>query len=232
MDKTEKNIIFEGAENADLSVLENRTYNIECPVCFEKENLVPLSCLHLIHLDCAKNLISPVCPICGAPLEDLPDEIQKQIQENEKKYQEELDEEDRRVLEEDLSRRRSLISRMEMVIQPPPNVEILAAMQYTRSMGIPLSCIPTEMKVNVPEGTPRPPPGTWFQMTVGHAIERAREILRNQEDNDETDDYEADETDETDEDVDEEDPFEDENKQMENNPRSLEFNDNSRRHRD
>lgn len=223
MDKTEKNISFEDVENTGLGILENRTYNVECPVCFEKENLAPLSCLHLIHLDCAKNLISLVCPICDAPLEDLPDEIQKQIRENEKKYQEELDEEDRRVLEEDLTRRRSLISSMEMVIQPSPNVEILAAMQYTRSMGIPLSCIPTEMRVNVPEGTPGPPPGTWFQMTVGQAIERAREILRNQDDTDEDED--------TDDETDEDDPFEDENKEMENDPRSLKFNDNSRVHR-
>jgi len=232
MDATEKNIIFEGMENADLSVLENKTYNVECPICFEKENLIPLSCLHLIHLECAKNLISPTCPICDAKLEGLPDEIQQQIQKNEKKYQEELDEEDRRVLEEDLSRRRSLISRMEMVIQPPPNVEILAAMQFTRSMGIPLSCIPTEMKVNVPEGTPMPPPGTWFQMTVGNAIERAREILRNQDDDEtedyETEDYETEDYETEDEDI--ENPFDEENKQLEHVPRSLEVRDNSRTH--
>jgi len=189
----------------------------------KKKILIPLSCLHLIHLECAKNLISLTCPICDARLEGLPDEIQQQIQKNEKKYQEELDEEDRRVLEEDLTRRRSLISRMEMVIQPPPNVEILAAMQFTRSMGIPLSCIPTEMKVNVPEGSPMPPPGTWFQMTVGNAIERAREILRKQDDDDETDDYET-------EDEDDENPFDEENKKLEYVPRSLEVRDNSRTH--
>ena len=210
MDKTTKNIIF-----------ENRTFNIECPICFEKEDLVPLSCFHLIHLECAKNLISLVCPICDAPIEDLPEEIYHQIKENEKKYQEELEEEDRQTLEEQLSRRRSLISMMEMVIQPPPNVEILAAIQYARSIGIPLDCIPTEMKVSVPEGTPRPPPGTWFQITVGHAMERAREILRRQDSD----------SDDEEEDSDGEDPFEEENRLLEHIARPLEFHDNSRRRR-
>jgi hypothetical protein len=214
MDKTPENIVF---QNTVLS----RTYNTECPICFEKEDLTPLSCFHLIHLKCAKNLISLVCPICDAPLEDLPEEIQQQIKNNEKKYQEELEEEDRQTLEEDLARRQSFISRMEMVIQPPPNVEILAAIQYTRSMGIPLDCIPTEMKVSVPEGTPRPLPGTWFQITVGQAVERARELLRRQDDEDDEDD------DEDDEDSDE-DPFEEENRLLENIPRPLEFHDNSR----
>nr|QBK85762.1 MAG: putative RING finger E3 ubiquitin ligase [Marseillevirus LCMAC101] len=215
MDKTTENIVF-----------ANRTYNTECPVCFEKENLTPLSCLHLIHLECAKNLISSVCPICNAPLEDLPEEIQNQITENEKKYKDELEQEDRRTIEE-LSRRQSLISRMEMVIQPPPSVEILAAIQYTRSIGIPLNCIPSEMRVNVPEGTPGPPPGTWFQITVGHAMERAREMLRREyETSDESDDGSEDESDE-----DDEDPFEEENKLLEKIPRQLEFNDNSRTRR-
>ena len=222
MDKTKENIIFENA-NFENGILENRTYNTECPVCFEKENLTPLSCFHLIHLGCAKNLISLVCPICDAPLEDLPDEIQHQIKENEKKYQDELEEEDRQTLEEEMSRRQSLISRMEMVIQPPPNVEILAAIQYTRSMGIPLDCIPTEMKVSVPEGTPRPPPGTWFQITVGHAIERARELLRRQES--ESDEDEDDELNSSDN------PFEEENRLLEHIERQLEFHDNSRSHR-
>jgi len=215
MDKTPENIVF---RNAVLP----RTYNTECPICFEKEDLSPLSCFHLIHLKCAKNLISLVCPICDAPLEGLPEEIRRRIKENEKKYREELEEEDRRALEEELTRRHGLISRMEMVIQPPPNVEILAAIQYARSMGIPLDCVPAEIKVNVPEGTPRPPPGTWFQITVGHAIERARELLRRQESEDEDDPEE-------DEEEDEDDPFEEENKLLENIPRSLEFRDNSQR---
>ncbi len=215
MDKTIENIIF-----------ENKTFNTECPVCFEKEDLVPLSCFHLIHLECAKNLISLVCPICDSALKDLPEEIHYQIKENEKKYQEELEEEDRRSLEEQLSRRQSLISNLEMVIQPPPSVEILAAIQYARSMGIPLECIPSEMKVSVPEGAPRPFPGTWFQITVGHAMERMREVLRRQEsDSDDEDEYEDEDENE------DEDPFEEENRLLEHIPRPLEFHDNSRRRR-
>ncbi len=217
MDKTKENIIFENTS------LENRTYNTECPVCFEKENLTPLSCFHLIHLECARNLISLVCPICDSPLEDLPVDIEKQIKENEKKYQDDLEEEDRQTLDADLSRRQNLISRMEMVIQPPPSIEILAAIQYARSIGIPLNCIPTEMKVNVPEGVPRPPPGTWFQITVGQAMERARTLLRRQENDSDDDDL--------DEDDDLDDPFEEENRLLEHIERPLEFHDNSRRRR-
>ena len=53
----------------------------------EKEDLTPLSCFHLIHLECAKNLISLVCPICDSSLESLPIDIENQIKENNKKYQ-------------------------------------------------------------------------------------------------------------------------------------------------
>jgi hypothetical protein len=209
MDKSKENIVF-----------MDRTYNTECPICFEKENLTPLSCFHLIHLECAKNLISLVCPICDAPLEDLPDEVQMQIRENEREYKDELEEEDRQAIQSDIERRRSMISRMEMVLQPPPNIEILAAIQDARSMGIPLSCIPTEMRVNVPQGTPSLR-GTWYQITLGQAMERARTLLGRQEEDSDDDCTESDPDDD-------EDPFEEENKLLEKLPRELEFHDNSR----
>ena len=211
MDKIQENVIFKG-----------KTYNTECPICFEKENLVPLSCFHLIHLDCARNLISLVCPICDSTLENLPNEIKNQIEENAKKYQNDLDEEDHQRIRSEMARRRELISRMEMAVRPPPNVEILAAIQYTRSLGIPLSCIPTEIKVTVPDGGADPPSGTWFQMTVSQAMERAKMLLKRQE----TGDNGSSSGSDSDEDS-IGDPFEEENKLLEKVQRRLDFNDSS-----
>ena len=194
-----------------MEIVENKGYNTECPICFEDNDLFPLSCLHLIHLDCVKNLISMDCPICSAPLSNIPEEIKTNIEENIRKYKEEMEEEERRALQEEIERRNELISSMELIIQPPPRVEILAGIQYARTLGIPLNCIPTEIKINVPEGSQAPPPGTWFQVTVGQAMERARMLMNKDSDSETESEYDSEE----------EDPFEKENSELEKIPRAI-----------
>lgn len=166
-------------------------YNVDCPVCSEPNDLFALNCLHLIHLDCAKNMISLKCPICKADMENLPEDISQQIQLNEKKYYDEMEEEERAALIQENSRIEDVVSRMEYHINPNPQIEMGAAAWYLFRRGVPARYIPKEISIKIPEGQPRPPPGTWFQTAVGQAYSRMKEDAE-LSDTDSSDDSESD----------------------------------------
>ena len=76
--------------------LKQNNYEV-CPICMteeNKDNLYKTSCSHYIHLDCAKQLTSLDCPICRKIVTNYPNDIVKSIEENDKLYKSELEQED------------------------------------------------------------------------------------------------------------------------------------------
>ncbi len=114
-------------------------YNAECPVCFEQGNLHILSCMHCIHIECCKDMISLDCPICRRSMNNLPPEIISSITENSGKYKREQEQEQERTIRE------SYTISFEQLIHS----EIRGAMMTLMMMGIPYSYLPQTIEVKV-----------------------------------------------------------------------------------
>ena len=172
-----------------------------CPVCFEGEKLHILECNHPIHLECAKLLTDPSCPLCRKPLTNLPDDIMESIRVEQAKYKANLEEEDHRLAEENMVGRLFV-----MHVNPTIETELRYAMNYLRNRGIPLIYLPQCIKVKVPSGHPKPAPGVLFSTLVGQLLEYMRKELESDSDSLEESDSEE---------SDSENPFESENRILE-----------------
>lgn len=153
-------------------------FNKECPACFSSDgdfHLMP--CMHRIHLDCAEHLTSLTCPLCRADINNFPRHIANSIASNEKSYQDDLEEEDRRTL---AAREREIsesIGNMALYTSPPAQVEILAAFQFLRNEGIPLSYIPANVRVALPNDSPRPSRGALFYAILAHVMDKINQDI-------------------------------------------------------
>lgn len=169
-----------------------------CPICLEGEKLHTLSCGHVLHLECAKNMTSASCPVCRSPMSNIPSEILESIQESGRQYQADLEEEDRQRISVENINPGSLYC---IYVNPRPSMEIRYALHFLRTNGIPLSYVPEKIVMKIPADQPRPPPGVLFSTLVGHTLDR---MAADAESSSESD---------SDEDSDE-DPFEDENRRL------------------
>lgn len=163
-------------------------FNTECPICFSDETndgngegftfsatnvaFHLMSCLHRIHLECAKGLNSFECPICRKNVNNFPDYIKSAIEINSKNRAEAVELEDRqnlqRIVEEEYR-------------HAPPRAtieqEILSALQYVRNFAIPLRFIPVKILVTVFKDTPPPPEGVVFCTIVDYISKNILRIL-------------------------------------------------------
>lgn len=169
-------------------------FNTECPICFsDHENSATavfhlMSCLHRIHLECAKGLNSFECPICRKNVNNFPDYIKSAIEVNSKVRAEAVELEDRqnlqRVVEQELQR-------------APPRAtieqEILSALQYVRNFKIPLKFIPTKILVTVFKDTPSPPEGVVFCTIIDYISKNILGILSLEEEKTSVDVFSKDE---------------------------------------
>jgi len=157
-------------------------FNEECPVCLSNIGEMHLmSCMHRIHLDCASRLISLECPLCRSGVNNFPESIREKIITEKQKYQNELEEEDRRNLETREREIREIIGENSLYVSPPVQIEAVSAMQFLRNQGIPLSYLPTNIQISLPGDSPRPPPGTLFYAILGHVMEKIDQDLRSGE---------------------------------------------------
>lgn len=161
-----------------------------CPICLQKDrNLFELSCGHKIHLDCVKEVPDIFCVICRQEMVNLPSEIEEKIHQNEKKYREELEEEDRQVAQQSSFQLENLFS---VYVRPPPQIEVKYALLYLKSQNIPFRYIPSSIKIRIPKGHPRPPCGVFFSSIVSHTVRKMKEDTSDMSDSDSSDEEEDD----------------------------------------
>jgi hypothetical protein len=152
----------------------NITFNKKCPICLEKNgDLFVLSCLHKIHLDCCRNLVSLKCPLCQENVKNYPENIEAEINNNSKKYKQECEEEDREQLIRSYADAYSQISNERIT----PQMEIAAAVEYLRDHDIPMRFIPEKIEVTFYSNQPLPPRGMLFRTIIdtvlGYVIEKS-----------------------------------------------------------
>lgn len=179
-------------------------FDKECPICLTCDDpLYLISCKHWIHLSCARSMTSLTCPLCRSDITNFPEDITDDIKVHSKKYRDELEAEDLRAYletnDDDLE---------EIVERPSAQMEIYAAIRFARSEGIPLSFIPTNVRV-VTDSETLSPPGMIFQSVLNHIMDTVSagfgDII-NPECSDPASDYS--------DDSDDEDPFEMENENL------------------
>ena len=177
--RTRTNKHGESCENFhSTSSSKEEQFNKECPACFSDEGeLYMMSCMHRMHSECAKHLISTECPLCRETVSNFHDNVIQSIAENEKIFQRDLEIEDREML---LNRERQIDTILGGLLsaQTPSQIEVISAMQFLRNEGIPLSYIPTNIHISVPRDLPRLSPGTLFYAIVGHVMEKINQDLQ------------------------------------------------------
>jgi hypothetical protein len=138
---------------------KNSTDEVECAICFEKdvgENMHKLTCEHYFHMDCLRGLTSMVCPMCRAPLLNIPDDVKENIEKNSAKWEKE------KVTDEIAEIRRMIHDQM----RPLPQVEVTLAFTYLKKNGIPDKYIPITARLQLNPESPLPPIGAIFNQTV------------------------------------------------------------------
>ena len=151
--------------------------NKECPICLEEGDMYLLTCHHQFHLDCLRGLNQLVCPMCRAPIINLPNDVKLAIEKNGKDYKKEQEEEN----EQEFMR----MIESSPIYRIPPQMEIFLAMRYLMQLGIPLSLIPLRVNLELDPESPLPAPGSIFQNTVTRMI---MDIKRNLDNHPEEDD--------------------------------------------
>ena len=92
-------------------VKEPKAYNDTCSICLDgfkstedpadlsignpADLSILLDCSHRLHVECLKGLVTQECPVCRVKIEKLPNEVEKAIAENKKKYAQEKEVEER-----------------------------------------------------------------------------------------------------------------------------------------
>ena len=166
--------------------------NDQCPIClddYKKEDddqWFLSSCFHRMHISCMTGLIDDLCPLCRSKILNLPSDLQNKVNQNRTEYNEEVIEEQR----QNLIRSHARIN---------PQLEIILAVQFVISHGVPEYLIPEDINFEIDPATPLPPQGYIFETVASNLLKRARDILRNEEDIDE----DQEDIDEDQEDIDE-----------------------------
>jgi len=126
----------------------------ECTICLEVVDLLTLTCGHMLHLECARSMISAACPICRFPLTeaDLDSETLEFIRENQGEFKEECIADEQEVIRRELNERRST----EPSISDRISTEIVFTMGYLRRLGIPMRYFPVDIVINFDPLSPRP----------------------------------------------------------------------------
>lgn len=165
-------------------------YNEDCPVCFSSDGEMYItSCMHRIHLECAKGTKKLECPLCMTIVSNYPKKVAKQIKANAEEYQKKLDQED---FENFIAYQNAVNNAPTSTIHVSPSIqtEILSAIHCLKENGIPLGYIPTNVKILVHRGSPPIPQGTLFYAIVGHSIEKVTHDIENIYDSDSYDESE------------------------------------------
>ena len=190
----------EGLKKDQEDTLVDVSLDEVCPICLEGKELFVLSCQHQLHLECVKQMNDSRCPICRKSFEeDVSEDILALINENNRKYHEDLDAEDRQRL---ASEQFNLERLFAIYIRPRPFIEARYALAYLRNQGIPLNYLPQRVQIKCPRGHPKPEPGVIFSTLVGQAVERMEADLSDDDSDESSSDSETD-------------PFEDENRMLE-----------------
>lgn len=151
-----------------VNVSDQNAFNTTCPICLvdENDNMIILSCLHRLHEDCCKGLTDLNCPLCNQHVVNWPSKIKEIILDNKKKWKEELDEEDRQ----------SALAFQEqnsfLFLQPPPQVEVMGALQFLRESGFPLQFLPENIEIETQRDAPRFEPGVLFETIIYNIVNR------------------------------------------------------------
>lgn len=149
-------------------------FNEKCPICISEEvteesgAFYPLGCTHRFHINCLSGMTKAECPLCREPAINLPKSVKDKIDENSKKYREEIEQQEERDFQ------RMIEEEGGMMLQPvrlPPHIELILALKYVFQLGIPISLIPTETVLEIDPQSPLPDPGSIFQNTVKHLIQ-------------------------------------------------------------
>ena len=148
-------------------------FNKDCPACLSADgDFYLMPCMHRMHLECATHMTAMECPLCRASVNNFPRNIQESIASNEQSYQQDLEDEDRQNLQTREREVREMVGDMSLYVSPPAQVEAIAAMQFLRNEGIPLSYLPTNIQISLPRDSPQPPAGTLFYAILGHVMEK------------------------------------------------------------
>lgn len=202
--------------------MDKTHFNKDCPVCLESTGeMLILSCLHRIHESCAEGLTDLSCPMCRKEVINWPSRIKAKIEANSRDREQELVEEDTAALLEQQAHARAMMSQMTMFLQPPPQIEIMSALQYLADQGIPMHYIPQRVRIARQRNQPRVQPGVLFTTIVGQVMEKVQEDLTHgtlqvERDHPEEDDSSGDESSD-------DDPFELENDALSGVNRSVNF---------
>lgn len=157
------------------SFIENSSFNDECPICFESEtknddsnsgnNMYILNCLHKIHEECCKGLNKLECPICRTAINNFPKSLHTIITNNEIKYRNERDEEERqRIIENESTN-----------IRYTPQLEVASAIYYLKDeLNIPSRFLPESISLITDLA---PPEGVIFQMIVSKVLNDINNLI-------------------------------------------------------
>jgi hypothetical protein len=149
------------------------SFNSVCAICLEEGEtaesgkLYPLSCSHRFHVNCLSGMTKAECPMCRKPAINLPKSVKGKIDENERKYKQETNEQEEREFREMIESE----AMSYQAVRLPPQIEIILAMKYIVELGIPVSMIPIDTILELDPQSPLPDPGSIFQNTVKLLIE-------------------------------------------------------------
>lgn len=152
------------------SIVENSTFNNECPICFEsEEEMIVLNCFHKLHEECCKGLNKLECPMCRTPITNIPSHLKNIIVENTKKYKQEQETEERqRILENE-----AMSASQE--IRYSPRLEVASAIMYLKEeLQIPVCFLPIDIifTTDIP-----PPQGVIFHTIVFKVLHDINNLL-------------------------------------------------------
>lgn len=157
-------------------------FNTECSICFSDKNpMIILSCLHKFHEECLEGHTNLDCPTCRQNVVNWPPRLKEKIKKNSLNLRDDLESQDRRRLIEAQERNAEVLSRLSMFLQPPPEAEIISAMQYLRENGIPLRYIPQGINIRVSKNQPKPIPGVLFSTLVDKVLKSIQEDISSEE---------------------------------------------------
>ena len=128
-----------------------------------------LSCKHRLHTKCAEGLTNLMCPLCNSKeKEGWPPYLREKILANSIARRDEIEEEERQSLIDDLYQQMS--SEMTLFIQPSPQIEILAAIHYILDQNMPINIC-----INIPTPQFQIQPETLFMAIIGQMLEQFQE---------------------------------------------------------
>lgn len=115
---------------------------MDCPICLEKceNNMITLTCNHIIHTECMKGMIKLECPLCRHVIDNVSIEMVSLINNNSRQFENELEQNDRQNIINSLS---YLNDRYQKII-----IEICIALRFLRLHGIPDEFIP-HIKIDI-----------------------------------------------------------------------------------